>query len=168
MKLLLTIIAALVLLAVQTAAMRAFDFAIARADVTLVVVMFLAIRAQTLEGAVGSFFAGYFLDVLSGQPTGLYAFVSVLMFLVGRVLAPLADVRSAPAFAVLVFAADLLHNLVAWGLVSLATPDGISRGPMLAGLPGSAALTAVIAVPVWVLLAKIEKWNSKPETGLLL
>ncbi len=168
MKLLLTILVALVLLAVQTAVMRAFGFAIARFDVSLAVVMFLAVRAQTLEGAVGSFFAGYFLDLLSGQPTGLYAFTSVLMFLFGRVFAPLADVRSAPAFAILVFAGDLLHNLVAWGLVSLATPEEISRSAMLGGLPASAALTAMAAIPVWLILAKIEKAFSKPETGLLL
>lgn len=167
MKLLVTILVALVLLAVETALLPAFGFSIARFDVSVAVVMFLVVRAQTLEGAVGSFFAGYFLDVLSGQPTGLYAFTAVLMFLIGRIFAPLADVRSAVAFVPLVFVADLLHNLLTWMLVSLATPEGISRSAMLGGLFATAALTALVAAPIWLLLARLEKALTKPETGLL-
>ena len=52
-------------------------------------------RAGLLEGAVASYAVGYLLDLMSGQPTGLYTFLGVFTFLAGRLIDSLLDVRGA-------------------------------------------------------------------------
>ena len=37
---------------------------------------------------------GYLLDLMSGQPTGLFTFLAVFTFLVGKLVASLVDVRT--------------------------------------------------------------------------
>jgi rod shape-determining protein MreD len=167
MKLCLMLMACLGLTAVECAVMLPLGLSVARIDVAVAVVLFLALRSPTLEGAMGSFAAGFFVDVLSGQPSGLYVFTAVLTFLLSRLAAPFVDVRSAGGFALLAALVDALHNFAAWGLVLLAPLQGAGRTPMLAGIPLSAVLTALASLAVWPLFLRIEGLFRKPDTGLL-
>lgn len=168
MKLATLITACLALVAVECAALRPFGLSVARADLAVAAVLFFGVRCQTLEGALGSFAAGYFVDLNSGQPTGLYIFTAVLTYLVARLVAPFVEVRSARRFALLAAALDLLHNLAAWGVLSAgAAPELVDRGEMLSAIPLTAALTAAGAALAWPLLRGIEAAFKKPETGIL-
>jgi len=166
MKVLFISLASLALVAVECALVRALGLSVARIDVHVAVVLFLALRCQTLEGAAGAFAVGYFFDVLSGQPSGLYVFSAVLIFLVARLLSPFVDVRSAKGFAPLAAAVDLLHNLAAVWLATIGA-QGISRAAAFGAIWPTAALTALAALGVWPLLRSIENLFKKPERGLL-
>ena len=76
----------LALLCVESVAVKVFGFSVIRIDVTLALVVFLGLRANTVEGAFTSFAIGYLLDVFTGRPTGLYPFLAVLVFLLVRLL----------------------------------------------------------------------------------
>jgi len=165
-KLFALLVCSLFLLALETALLRSFGLSVARADVGVAAVLFLALRSPTLEGAFGAAMVGYFVDVLSGQPSGLYVFAAVLTFLLARLVAPFVEARSALAFAALVAPIDALHNLTVLGLLSLAG-TGASRAAMLGAIPATAGLTALVALAVWPLFRKVDGMFEKPDTGLL-
>lgn len=167
MKLLTLWLVCLALVATECALLRPFGLSSARADVHVAVIVFLALRCTTLEGAFGAFAAGYVVDALSGLPTGLYVFTSVLAFLIARLLAPFVDVKKAGAFALLAALVDSLHNLAVWGLALLGTAPEADRGAILQAIPLTAGLTAVAALVAWPLLTRAEALFKKPETGLL-
>lgn len=158
----------LLLLSVEVALLPLFDLSVARPDVAVVMVVFLALRAQPLEGAVGSALAGYFVDVLSGQPSGLYVFTAVLVFLVCRLVVPFVEVRSAWGFALVLLGVDALHNLLAYGLLAVATSGNPGRAAMLHAVPKSAMLTAVSALLLFRPLHAVDALFNKPESGGLL
>lgn len=168
MKIVSVILACLLFVALASALTRPLGLSVARIDVQVAVAVFLAARFRTLEGAVGAFLAGYLVDALSGQPSGLYVFTAVLTFLAARLTAPFVEVRSAVAFVPLCAGLDLLHNLAAWGLiVAFSTGPGVSRDAMLSAVPASAGLTAVAALLIWPILRALEGLFQKPERGLL-
>lgn len=167
MKVLLISLASLALVALECALLRPLGLSVARIDVHVAVVLFLALRCQTLEGAFGAFAVGYFFDVLSGQPSGLYVFTAVLTFLIARLVSPFVDVRSIKGFVPLSAAIDLLHNLAALSLASLGASE-VSRAPAFAAIWPTAGLTALAALLVWPLLRSIESLFKKPDRGLLL
>ncbi len=168
MKLATLIVACLALVALECAALRPFGLSVARADLAVAVVLFFGVRCQTLEGAAGSFAAGYFVDLHSGQPSGLYIFTAVLTYLVARLVAPFVEVRSARRFALLAAAMDVAHNLAAWGLLAAGGAPDVNRSEMLSAIPLTAALTAVAATLIWPVLRWIEAVFKKPETGILM
>jgi rod shape-determining protein MreD len=86
MKFLVTVGLALALLTLESVVVKQAGLVLGRIDVTVVLVAFLALRATLLEGAFTAFTVGYLLDLMSGQPTGLFTFLAVFTFLVGRLV----------------------------------------------------------------------------------
>jgi len=167
MKLVLVTLLTVLLLAVESALLRPLGVGPARLDLQVAIILFLALHGSTLEGAFGSFLVGCLVDLYSGQPSGLYAFSSVVVYLGGRLVAPFVDVRSAWRFAPLAGVLDLLHNLVAWSLVLFTTAGGADRSAMLAAMPTTACFAALAALALWPLLNRLERLFKKPERGLL-
>jgi len=167
MKLVALLLASLMLLAAECALLRPLGLSVARPDFGVAALLFFALRCQTLEGALGAAAVGYFVDVLSGQPSGLYVFAAVFTFLLARLVAPFVEARSALSFAALAAPIDALHNLTVWGLSLVGTAPGANRAAMLRAVPASALLTAVAAALVWVGLKRVEGLFEKPDTGLL-
>lgn len=167
MKLLALLTLALLLLALETALLRPLGLSVARADVGVAVVLYLALRSPTLEGLFGAAVVGYFVDVLSGQPSGLYVFAAVLTFLLARLVAPFVEAKRALAFAAVVAPVDAFHNLTVWGLSLVGTAPGANRPAMLGAIPATAGLTALAALAAWPLFRKVGGLFEKPDTGLL-
>lgn len=165
MKLVALLLASLLFLAVECALLRPLGLSVARPDVGVAAVLFFALRCHGLEGAFGAAAVGYFVDVLSGSPSGLYVFAAVFTFLLSRLVAPFVEAKSAVAFAALCAPIDALHSLTVWGL-SLV-PGGVDRSAMLRAMPLSAALTSAAGALVWLTFRKIEGQFEKPDTGLL-
>ncbi len=163
MKFVITVVLALLLLTVEAVIVKYLGFAVTRIDATVAIIVFLALRASTLEGAFSAFTIGYLLDVMSGQPTGLYVFLGVLTFLLARLAASLVDVRSAPSFAAFTMGADLGHGLLAvffsW-MTSKATGAFFSIGSLLLQV----LLTGVAALFLYPLLRKFDPAD-RPEVG---
>jgi rod shape-determining protein MreD len=168
MKYLVTVGIALVLLVFESVLVKYIGFSVTRVDVTVALIVFLALRANTLEGALSSFSIGYLLDVLSGHPTGLYTFLAVLVFLFAKLAASLVDVRSVFSFVLFTAAADFGHGLLAVFFTWMTSKEGSVPTATLSGLPLQIALTAAAAVLMWPLLRKIVPANDRPEVGALL
>jgi hypothetical protein len=167
MKFGLTVLLALLLLTVESVVVRNMGLSVSRIDVTVAMVAFLALRAGTLEGAFASFGVGYLLDLMSGRPTGLYTFLAVLVFLVGRLTAQLVSVRSGVAFALFAMAADTGHGLLAVGLSWLTAPTGHAVPSTLAALPLQVLLTGVAAWMIYPLLKRIDAGVERAPVGML-
>ncbi len=167
MKFLFTILFALLLLSVESALVKYFGFAVTRIDVTVVLVAFLALRAPTLEGAFAAFATGYLLDLMSGRPTGLYTFLAVLTFLMGRLAASLVDVRSPLSFALFAVAADAGHTLLSVFFTWMTAKESSTGGALLTGLPLQIALTGLAAILLYPLLRRIDPGSERPQVGTL-
>ncbi len=124
----------------------------ARIDVTVAIVAFLALRAGLLEGAVAAYAVGYLLDLMTGQPTGLYTLLALVTFLLGRIAASLVDVRSAMSFAGFAMAADVAHGLLAWG-ISAVSGKQLAPGRAVGAAAGGGADRAGGAGPLSVAAA---------------
>jgi len=167
MKVVFLLFASLVLLGAECALVRPLGLSIARADVGVAAVLFFALRCSSLEGAFGAAAVGYCIDVLSGQPSGLYVFTAVLTYLLARLIAPFVEAKRALAFAALAVPIDGLHNLAVWSLTLLGTAPGGSRGVLLSSIPSTAVLTAVAALLVWPIFKRVDGLFEKPDSGLL-
>ncbi|RKG53754.1 hypothetical protein D7X30_30315 [Corallococcus sp. AB011P] len=165
MKFLVTVILALVLLTLESVFVQQAGLVLGRVDVTVVLVAFLALRASLTEGACSAFAVGYLLDLMSGQPTGLFTFLAVFTFLVGRLVASFVDVRGPVAFALFAMGADLGHGLLSTFFTWLTVKDG-STAPLLSGMPVQLALTGVAALLLFPVFKRFEVAQERP-VGLL-
>ena len=165
MKLALTLVLTLLFLALESVAVKYVGLGVARIDVTVAIVAFLALRAGLLEGAVASYAVGYLLDLMTGRPTGLYTLLAVVTFLLGRVAGSLVDVRSARSFALFAMAADAAHGLLAWGIGSVSGNQMALSG--LSGLPLEVFLTGLAALLLYPLLKRFGLGAERRDPGLL-
>lgn len=161
----LTLLLALFLLTIESVIVRYAGFSVTRIDVTVVLLVWLALRAPTLEGAAASFGVGYLLDLMSGRPTGLYTFLAVLTFLVGRVASGVVDVRSPAMLALFSVAASAGHGLLATLLSWMVTREN-SAAPLYA-LPMQVLLTGIAAILLNPLLKKLEWSDQRTKPSLL-
>lgn len=168
MRFFFTVGLALLLLAVESVVVRYLGLSVARIDVTVALVVFLAVRASVVEGAISAFTVGYLLDVLGGRPTGLFTFLAVLIFLLVRLGSALVEVRSAAQFIAFSAAADLLHGLLGAFFTWLTSRGGASAAAPLSGLLPQVLLTSLAALLMWPLLRKIDPGSDRPEAGALL
>lgn len=158
---------ALALLAVESVLVKYLGLTLARIDVTVAIVAFLALRAGLLEGACGSFAVGYLLDLMSGRPTGLYTFLAVLTFLLGRIGSSLVEVRGAAGFALFALAADAVHGLLALAVTWLTSKTWGMGVLSPAGLPLEVLLTGAAAFCLYPLLQRFGPVAERPEPGLI-
>jgi hypothetical protein len=164
-KFLVTLLLALVLLTFEMVFVQALGLSITRIDVTVVLIAFLSLRATTTEGAISSFAVGYLLDLMSGQPTGLYTFLGVLVFLGGRLVGSVIEVRSRGRFALFAMGADVTHVLLASFFTWLTTREG-GMLSALTSLPLQVGLTGLAALLLHPLLKRLEAGDRAPA-GLL-
>ena len=166
MKGALMIALALVLLSIEAVLVRTFGFEVTRIDVTVVIVVFMAVRSTTIEGAITAFTVGYLLDVFTGRPSGLFPALGVLVFLLARAAAQLLDGKSRLGFALFSAGATVGHSLVAFLLTWLTSKNADGRVLSLTAVPVQALLTGVTAALLFPLLVKIEPGEREPRGGL--
>jgi hypothetical protein len=157
----------LVLLALESVLVKYLGLTLARIDVTVAIVAFLSLRAGLLEGASGAFVVGYLLDLMSGRPTGLYTFLAVLTFLLGRAARSLVEVRGPGGFALYAMGMDAVHGLLAL-LVTWLTSKTLGVAVLSpAGLPLEVILTGAAAFCLYPLLQRFGPAAERVEPGLL-
>jgi rod shape-determining protein MreD len=167
MKVLAVSTLALALLSVEAVLEKSLGLEVARFDAGVALVVYMALRGRTLEGAFSAFAVGYLLDVFTGRPTGLYPFLAVLVFLLVRFVAQLLDGRSRLAYGIFTAAAAAGHGLLAFFFTWLTSRAGGEHQLLsLAGLPVQVSLTALVAVLLWPLLRRLEP-GERPEPGVL-
>ena len=156
MRVLFAVGLALLLLSVESVVVKYLGLTLARIDVTVAIVAFLSLRSGLLEGAAGAFAVGYLLDLMSGRPTGLYTFLAVLTFLLGRIARSLVEVRGALGFAVFALAVTWLTSKT-WGMGALSP----------AGLPLEVLLTGAAALCLYPVLQRFGPVAERAEPGLI-
>lgn len=147
---------ALVLLSIEAVLVKTFGFEVTRIDVTIAIIVFMAVRSKTIEGALTSFAIGYLLDVFTGRPSGLYPALAVLVFLLARAASQLLDGKSRLGYALFAAGATVGHSLVAFLLMWLTSKNADGRVLSLTAVPLQALLTGVTAALLFPLLSKIE------------
>lgn len=167
MKGALLVALALVLLSIEAVLVRTFGFEVTRIDVTVALIVFMAVRSRTIEGAIASFAIGYLVDVFTGRPSGLFPALGVLVFLLARAAAQLLDGKSRLGFALFSAAATVGHSLAAFLLMWLTSKSADGRVLSLTAVPAQALLTAVAAALLYPLLAKIEPGERVERGGLV-
>lgn len=155
---------ALLLLSVESVLVKSLGLEVTRIDVGLAIVVYVALRATTLEGAFSAFAVGYLLDVFTGRPTGLYPFLAVLVFLLVRGAGQLVDGRSRGGYALFVAAATFGHALLVGFFTWLTSRQ--EGGVSWSGLPLQVLLATGAGLLLWPLFKRIES-GEHPEPGVL-
>jgi rod shape-determining protein MreD len=126
-----------------------------RGDLMLVVVIYLALHDDWIQGAALSFVAGYLSDLAAATPLGIYTFLAVLTFVILRTTGSLLKPDGGLQAGALCFAVSLVHALLATALFRVLSPGG---GPSLQwSWFASAFATALGAIPLFSLLRALDE-----------
>ena len=126
----------------------------ARPDLLLIVVLYLALHDDVVEGAALSAVAGYLSDLTSATPAFLYTFLAVLTFVVLRLGGSALKTEGGIQSAAVAFGASLVHSLIATLVFGFFTGAGfhLEIGPLL----WSALGTAIAAPIVFAILRRLD------------
>lgn len=157
-------------MAASGALLHVFGFAQARIEIAAVLVVYACLSLDTTHAALCSWAAGYLFDLMTGAPTGLYAFVAMLTFVVCRVVVVVVDVRGVVAFSALTFLIDAIHQLLAYGLIDFFAGR---TGPhaahaALVTLPATCLLTALAAAALYPAFERLDHRFDRDESSTLL
>ena len=134
-----------------------FHLSAARADILLVVVLYLALNDEVVRGAGLSLAAGYISDITSATPTCLYAFLAVLTFAVVRICGNAVKTDGGPQSMAVAFVASLVHSTLAAVLFYFVAPGSEGLVLQLSPLIWSAIATAAVAPLVFSVLRRLDK-----------
>src|SRR3954470_8806659 len=109
-----------------------FHLRAARPDLLLVVVLYLALHDDVVQGAALSAATGYLSDLTSATPAFLYTFLAVLTFVVVRTAGAALRTEGGIQSAGVAFGASLGHSLLATIVFGAFTGAGLhfEAGPM--------------------------------------
>ena len=126
-----------------------------RGDLLLVVVLYLALHDDWIQGSLLAFVAGYLSDLAAATPAGIYTFLAVLTFVVLRTTGSVLKPDGALQAAALAFGVSLVHSLAAAGLFKLAIPGSVFSLQWSWLL--SAVATGIGAAPAFAILGALDE-----------
>jgi rod shape-determining protein MreD len=125
-----------------------------RVDLLLVVVLYLAVHDDVMEGAALSAVAGYLADLTSATPAFLYTFLAVLTFVVLRTVGSGLKTEGGAQAALVAFGTAVVHSTIASVLLGFFTGNGVHV--QVAPLLWSAGSTAIAAPFVFAILRRLD------------
>lgn len=160
--------AGLLLATVQAVALGLLGGGVVPLQLLVPCVAWLALEAENVEGVLAAAGNGWVMDLFSGTPTGLFTFMSVLLFLGCRAASLAVDLRGRAGFAVLSGAGALTLStgamlLQRWAGVAEATP-GVGLIPRMLG---EAVLTALASPLILMGLDRLNGLLGREEPGLV-
>ena len=152
----ITLIVAYLLLILQSTVLELAPVRLAAPSLGLLVVMHVGLSSKwsISSAAIVAFATGYLLDLVSGAPQGVHAFVFVLMAIFARGLATRVAVTGIVMAAASSFVASLLAALLIVIVRAQVAPEGGYAG--LRQAPVEALLTAFFGPFVLGLLRRID------------
>lgn len=135
----------------------------ARPDLLLVLVLYLALNDDVVQGASLSAVAGYFSDLTSATPPFLYTFLAVLTFVVLRLAGSALKTEGGVQSAAVAFGASMVHSVIASAVFGFFTGAGFHFE--LAATLWSAMGTALAAPAVFYLLRRLDARLMHLEAG---
>jgi rod shape-determining protein MreD len=159
---------ALLLSVLQAALLRWLGGGAFSVALPLVVVVYLALHAGNVEGAVGAAATGWIVDVASGGPKGLMTFLAVALFLLARACGAAIDVQGRLGFAALTLLGTFLFGAAALGFLHLVTPPEVAPGASLLGrVAVEALITALLSPLLLVGLRRVDALVAREDPTLL-
>lgn len=131
-----------------------FHLRAARPDLLFVVVLYLALHDDVVQGAALSGAAGYLSDLSSATPAFLYTFLAVLTFVVVRIAGAALRTEGGVQSALVAFGASMVHSLIATMVFGFFTGAGFHLE--MSTLLWSAFGTAVAAPFVFAILGRVD------------
>jgi rod shape-determining protein MreD len=131
-----------------------FHLRAARPDLLLIVVLYLALHDDVVQGAALSAAAGYLSDLGSATPAFLYTFLAVLTFVVVRIAGAALRTEGGVQSALVAFGASMVHSLIATMIFGFFTGAGFHLE--MATLLWSAFGTALAAPLVFAVLGRVD------------
>jgi len=122
-------------------------------DVLVVVCVFLGLHRHTVGGALGAFALGYLQDAVSGSAAGLNAFGMVVVYVLVYLTCRRLWVDNVVSKVVLVFLASCVKAFAVLAVSAVFGAFDGEWGPTVSSLLLNAAITALIAPPLFALLA---------------
>jgi rod shape-determining protein MreD len=158
----------LLLAAVQAAALRWVGGGTIPVQLLVPVVAWLALEAEHVEGVVAAAAVGWEMDLFAGTPDGLFTFLAVAFFLLGRAAGAAVDLRGRAGLAVLSGLGCLAISLGAvwlqrWAGAAEAAPGAL----LLPRILGEAALTGLAGPLVGLGLTRLDTLLGREEPGLV-
>jgi rod shape-determining protein MreD len=152
----ITLFVAYLLLILQSTVLELLPVRMAAPSLGLLVVMHVGVSGKwsVSSASVVAFATGYLLDLVSGAPQGVHAFVFVLMALFARALSVRVAVTGIVMSAAVSFVASLLAALIVVIVRAQVAPEGGYGG--LRQAPIEAVLTAIAGPFVLGLLRRID------------
>jgi rod shape-determining protein MreD len=150
----LVLLVALALTVLESVVPHLLHLRAARPDLLLIVVLYLALRDDVVQGAALSAAAGYLSDLTSATPAFLYTFLAVLTFIVVRTAGSALRTESGIQAAAMAFGASLAHSILATLVFGAFTGAGLhfEFKPMM----WSAFGTALAAPLVFAALRRVD------------
>jgi rod shape-determining protein MreD len=152
----ITLVVAYLLLILQSTVLELAPVRMAAPSLGLLVVMHVGLSGKwsISSASLVAFATGYLLDLVSGAPQGVHAFVFVLMTLFARMLAARVAVTGFVMSAAVSFVASLVAALMIVIVRAQVAPEGGYGG--LRQAPIEAVLTAITGPFVLGLLRRID------------
>ncbi len=163
LRIALVILICLALGVVESVVPFLFHLRSARADLLLVVVLYLALNDDVVQGAALSAVAGYLSDLTSATPAFLYTFLAVLTFVVLRLGGSALKTEGGVQSAAVAFGASVLHSVIATLVFGSFTGAGFHFE--LAPLLWSALGTGIAAPFVFSILRRLDAGFLHADTG---
>lgn len=163
LRVILVILVCLALAVVESVIPFLFHLRAARPDLLLVVVLYLALHDDIMEGAALSAVAGYLTDLTSATPPFLYTFLAVLTFIVLRLGGSALKTEGGVQSAAVAFGASMIHSVIATLVFGGFTGAGMhfEFGPLL----WSATGTAIAAPIVFSILRRLDAGFLQRDAG---
>ena len=152
----ITLVVAYLLIILQSTVLELAPVRMAAPSLGLLVVMHVGLSGKwsVSSAAIVAFATGYLLDLVSGAPQGVHAFVFVLMVLFARALSVRVAVQGIVMGAAVSFVASLLAALLIVFVRAQVAPEGGYGG--LRQAPLEALLTGIFAPVVLGLFRRID------------
>jgi rod shape-determining protein MreD len=167
-KVLAHVACALLLAAVQGAALRVLGGGVVTVSLLAPWLVYLGLHAGNVDGVLAAAGVGLVLDVMSGTPKGLLTFLAVLLFLVARAVGTSVDVRGRLPFALLSGLGALLLSGGGWLLLRWAAPPEVApRATVILRAIVEAILTGALAPLLLSGLRRLDRLFEREEPGLL-
>lgn len=149
---LIVVLIACVGLLLQSTVLHGLVFGRVVPDVLLVLCVYLGLHQHTVTGSFGAFALGYLEDAASGSPAGLNACGMLVVFVIVYLTCRRLWVDNVVSKVVLVFLASVIKAIVVVALLALFASVRTEWSSLPGILLSQAALTAIVAPPVfWVL-----------------
>jgi rod shape-determining protein MreD len=154
LRALLVVALCAILMMVESVVPFLLHLRVARPDLLLIVVLYLALHDDVVQGAALSAVAGYFSDLTSATPAFLYTFLAVLTFVVLRIAGSGLKTEGGAQSAVVAFGASLVHSMIATAIFGFFTGAGFHLDA--SSLLWSAFGTALAAPLVFLALRRVD------------